>query len=243
MQLDTFWQSDSGQAPHIVTAHFLKRQSISEVAVFLDSTIDESYTPSSITIKSGSSPHDLEDVRQIYFEYAVGWLRIPLGNFNGMGIARYHRTWHLQIVINQMLNTGRDCHVRCVKLLGPQRSYIQKQRSRVDGPEVPYIVPSYLEPNLSTISPQLFRYSPMSYPMPLESPSSSTSPSPHSYPRQSPAARYQSSQAPNFTVPDNRYRSEMAHGGDGDAPAVLALEESPFETSLSAAFGAGFTWR
>jgi hypothetical protein len=45
--LDTFWQSD-GTQPHLVDIQFLKRQSIVEVAMFLDHARDDSYTPKKV---------------------------------------------------------------------------------------------------------------------------------------------------------------------------------------------------
>lgn len=90
--------------------------------MYLDYRLDESYTPKRITIRSGTTHHDLEEIRVIEIEQPIGWVRIPLGNPNGTGLQRYIRTWYIQIIISTMHQNGRDTHIRCIKVLGPSSS-------------------------------------------------------------------------------------------------------------------------
>lgn len=45
--LDTYWQSDGAQ-PHMINIQFHKKMTILEVALYLDYTLDESYTPKKV---------------------------------------------------------------------------------------------------------------------------------------------------------------------------------------------------
>ena len=74
---DTYWQSD-GPQPHMINIHFHKRKDICEVAFYLDYSLDESYTPKRIGIKSGVTFHDLEEVKVIEMNEPVGWISVPL---------------------------------------------------------------------------------------------------------------------------------------------------------------------
>ena len=47
--LETYWQSDGAQ-PHCVTVQFLRKVSLSEVCVYLDFNLDESYAPKKICV-------------------------------------------------------------------------------------------------------------------------------------------------------------------------------------------------
>tara|TARA_B110000090_G_C13074417_1_gene328541 strand:+ start:156 stop:506 length:351 start_codon:yes stop_codon:yes gene_type:complete len=62
--LDTFWQSD-GPAPHLINIQFTKKVSISKVCLYMDYTVDESYTAKKISVKSGTTQHDLVDITSV----------------------------------------------------------------------------------------------------------------------------------------------------------------------------------
>ena len=91
---------------------------LSELAFYVDADLDESYTPRSVTVRSGTFHHDLEEVRHFDLTSPKGWVRIPLGDLTGVGINRYHRTWYLQLVVTQMHSNGRDMHIRLIKVVG-----------------------------------------------------------------------------------------------------------------------------
>ncbi|KAG2720088.1 hypothetical protein I3760_02G019500 [Carya illinoinensis] len=53
--LETYWQSDGAQ-PHLVNIQFQKKL----VVLYLDFKLDESYTPSKISIRAGDGFHNLK---------------------------------------------------------------------------------------------------------------------------------------------------------------------------------------
>lgn len=57
--IDTFWQSD-GPQPHLINIQFHKKMRIKEIALYTDYKLDESYTPSKISIRSGTGFHDIQ---------------------------------------------------------------------------------------------------------------------------------------------------------------------------------------
>nr|GMD36050.1 anaphase-promoting complex subunit 10 [Ipomoea batatas] len=50
--LDTYWQSDGAQ-PHLVNIQFQKKVKLQLVVLYVDFKLDESYTPSKISIRAG----------------------------------------------------------------------------------------------------------------------------------------------------------------------------------------------
>lgn len=75
----TYWQSD-GPQPHSISAQFSSKVKICEVRLLLSFTDDESYTPAIVSIRVGSSFHDLRVVRRNKeLNKPDGWVRIPLG--------------------------------------------------------------------------------------------------------------------------------------------------------------------
>ena len=93
---------------------------LSELAFYVDTDIDESYTPRTVSIRSGSLHHDLEELRKFDLPAPKGWVRVPLGDPDARGVNRYLRTWYLQLAVLQMQSNGRDMHIRCIKALGPR---------------------------------------------------------------------------------------------------------------------------
>jgi anaphase-promoting complex subunit 10 len=116
--LDTYWQSDGSQ-PHLINVQFLRKATVSKVALYLDYTGDESYTPKRVAIRSGTSQHDLVDIATIDLHEPLGWVTIVLTDGNQKSL----RTHLLQIRVMSMHQNGRDTHIRHVKLFGPRLSF------------------------------------------------------------------------------------------------------------------------
>lgn len=75
----TYWQSD-GPQPHSISAQFSSKVKVCEVRLLLSFTDDESYTPAIVSIRVGSSFHDLRVARRNKeLNKPDGWVRIPLG--------------------------------------------------------------------------------------------------------------------------------------------------------------------
>lgn len=60
--IDTYWQSD-GQLPHLVNVQFHRKTRISAVYLYADYKLDESYTPSRISLRTGSNFNDLQELQ------------------------------------------------------------------------------------------------------------------------------------------------------------------------------------
>ncbi|KAG2385964.1 hypothetical protein C9374_003113 [Naegleria lovaniensis] len=114
---ETFWQSD-GPQPHYINIQFHKVLSVQDVLIYLDYKKDESYTPQTISIRCGTSFHDLTHVKTVELEEPVGYICINMNDEKDQ-VSNCIRCNMLQIVISQNHLNGRDTHVRQVKVYGP----------------------------------------------------------------------------------------------------------------------------
>ncbi|KAH8739495.1 anaphase-promoting complex [Cryptosporidium ryanae] len=131
----TFWQSD-GQSPHTITLRFPRKTKISVIDLYLAYKIDESYTPQIISIRSGSQEGDLEEIKEMQLSEPDGWIRIPLspkeiadsffkdaipGKIKSICESQnYISTFCIQIAILANHQTGRDTHIRQIRVWGPR---------------------------------------------------------------------------------------------------------------------------
>ncbi|XP_055357788.1 anaphase-promoting complex subunit 10-like [Paramacrobiotus metropolitanus] len=113
-RLDTFWQSDGSQ-PHLINIQFPRKTDLKYVSLYCDFKADESYTPQKITVRTGTSFNDLQDMQTAEFNEPRGWVTITIDEMFG----RPHRAWMLQIAIVANHQNGRDTHVRQVKIYAP----------------------------------------------------------------------------------------------------------------------------
>ena len=133
--LETYWQSDGAQ-PHLVNVQFQKKVRLHELAIFADYKLDESYTPSKISIRAGNSFHDLREIKVVDLEEPMGWVRFPLTrqgegeegreekdehDRDGVG-GECLRAYFLQLAVLSNHQNGRDTHIRQVKIFGPRAS-------------------------------------------------------------------------------------------------------------------------
>lgn len=122
-QLHTFWQSD-GTQPHWVSIQFAERTSVCLLCVYLDHRVDESYTPRRVTLHAGSKPADLQQVGGFTLSEPCGWVTVALSS-DGIEAsqeaarAKPLRCFLLRIVIHTMHQSGRDTHVRQLKVYSP----------------------------------------------------------------------------------------------------------------------------
>lgn len=61
---DTYWQSD-GQLPHLVNIQFQRKTTISDIYIYTDYKLDESYTPSRISIRVGTHFNDIQEIEVV----------------------------------------------------------------------------------------------------------------------------------------------------------------------------------
>ncbi|CAM9275203.1 unnamed protein product [Ectocarpus sp. 12 AP-2014] len=140
---DTYWQSDGGQ-PHLINIQFHKKMTVVEIAFHLDFSSDESYTPKKLSIRAGSSFHDLVEVTIKELHEPVGWVRVPLFAPGGGGAAAIAadaaggaegpvlRAHFVQICVVAMHQNGRDTHIRQVKVFGPRLASVQHDPSLLE---------------------------------------------------------------------------------------------------------------
>eukprot|EP00040_Diaphanoeca_grandis_P008003 m.43366 g.43366 ORF g.43366 m.43366 type:complete len:187 (+) comp19359_c0_seq1:109-669(+) len=108
----TYWQSD-GPQPHMINLQFPKKTSLLEIGIYTDYKQDESYTPSKISVRAGTSFHDLQEISVIDAVEPEGWIYIPLNKGeNNVPL----RTNMIQIAILANHQNGRDTHVRLVSI-------------------------------------------------------------------------------------------------------------------------------
>lgn len=55
---------------------------LKEVALYLDYKLDESYTPKKVSIRSGSTVHDLKEIHTQSIAEPTGWVTIPLSGLD-----------------------------------------------------------------------------------------------------------------------------------------------------------------
>eukprot|EP00977_Amphora_coffeiformis_P019206 scaffold7012_cov157-Amphora_coffeaeformis.AAC.14 len=133
---DTYWQSDGIKQPHWIAVHFARRVAISHVCLYLDYSLDESYTPKRVSISAGMTSQDLQPATtELEFAEPTGWCVIPLtappdpldiyGNNNNKNNMPQQpqpiRAHLLRISILSMHQNGRDTHIRQCALYGPRR--------------------------------------------------------------------------------------------------------------------------
>lgn len=116
-KIDTYWQSD-GLQPHLVNIQFQKKVPLLRLAVYLDYKLDESYTPNKLSVRAGTSFHDLREVRSVDVEEPSGWVLVSL---LPDGASEPLKAYLLQLAVLSNHQNGRDTHIRQVKVYGPRQ--------------------------------------------------------------------------------------------------------------------------
>ncbi|XP_066362237.1 anaphase-promoting complex subunit 10-like [Miscanthus floridulus] len=122
--LDTYWQSDGAQ-PHLVNIQFQKKVQLQLVVLYVDFKLDESYTPSKISIRAGDGFHNLKEIKTVELAKPVGWVHISLSGADPR--ETFIHTFMLQIAVLSNHLNGRDTHVRQIKIYGPRPNPVPAQ--------------------------------------------------------------------------------------------------------------------
>jgi anaphase-promoting complex subunit 10 len=93
---ETFWQyvhltitalpttnlssSSDGPQPHFITIEFPRKMAIQKLSIYLSHPQDDSYTPSTLAIRAGTGPTDLQDVRIITLDKPDGWITFDVSS-------------------------------------------------------------------------------------------------------------------------------------------------------------------
>ena len=112
--VETYWQSD-GQLPHLVNVQFRRKTTVSDVAVYTDFKLDESYTPSKVSVRCGTNFNDLQEIEVVELNEPAGWVVIPLKDID----ERLVRTFMVQIAVISNHQQGRDTHLRQIRVHSP----------------------------------------------------------------------------------------------------------------------------
>ncbi|GAA5902925.1 hypothetical protein JCM6882_009162 [Rhodosporidiobolus microsporus] len=121
----TIWQSEGAQ-PHLISIHFNKKQSISQVWIYADIALDDSYTPHKVSIRAGTYHGDLHEVKWVEMAQPKGWQVLKLGGSTkptdpvGAEDEEPIRAHLLQIAIISNHMNGKDTHVRGIKVFSPR---------------------------------------------------------------------------------------------------------------------------
>lgn len=123
--MDTYWQSD-GHLPHLVNIQFQRKTTISHLHIYTDFKLDESYTPSRISVRTGTHFNDLREIEVVDMFEPTGWVTVPLmsagagaagGGSSGGG--RPLRAFMVQIAVLANHQNGRDTHMRQISIHSP----------------------------------------------------------------------------------------------------------------------------
>jgi anaphase-promoting complex subunit 10 len=111
-----FWQSD-GPQPHHINIHFAKRVKVKRICMYLDFENDESYTPTKMSVLSGTGFQDLVEVTKLDLERPTGWIEVKLDDVHEDGELR---TFLIQIAIHANHQNGKDTHVRGLQIFAAE---------------------------------------------------------------------------------------------------------------------------
>ena len=105
-----------GPQPHKLTVYFVKRVGIRELRFYVNYAEDESYTPTNIVFKSGTSENNLIEFAHLELHCPVGWQRVPLAGAGGGPDGNTLVSYVLQIQILENHQNGKDTHLRGIKI-------------------------------------------------------------------------------------------------------------------------------
>ncbi|XP_012279713.1 anaphase-promoting complex subunit 10 [Orussus abietinus] len=125
---ETYWQSD-GQLPHLVNIQFRKKTTIRNICIYTDFKLDESYTPSRISVRAGTNFNDLQEVEVMDLNEPSGWVICPIKDISDRPI----RTFMIQIAVVSNHQNGRDTHIRQIKIHSPAQDNPGPQATHVTG--------------------------------------------------------------------------------------------------------------
>ncbi|XP_045085743.1 anaphase-promoting complex subunit 10 isoform X1 [Aegilops tauschii subsp. strangulata] len=95
------------------------------VVLYVDFKLDESYTPSKISIRAGDGFHNLKEIKTVDLLKPVGWVHISLSGTDPR--ETFIHTFMLQIAVLANHLNGRDTHVRQIKIYGPRPNPVPHQ--------------------------------------------------------------------------------------------------------------------
>ena len=109
--------------------YFTKRVGIRDIRFYVDYNEDESYTPTKVVFKAGTSENNLIEFATMAMENPVGWQQVPIAGAGGDPDGNTLVAWVVQMQILENHQNGKDTHLRGIKIysfdndsaLGPGR--------------------------------------------------------------------------------------------------------------------------
>lgn len=105
-----------GPQPHKLTVYFVKRVGIRDIRFYVNYNEDESYTPTKIVFKSGTSENNLIEFASMSLESPVGWQQVPIAGAGGDPDGNTLVSYVLQMQILENHQNGKDTHLRGIKI-------------------------------------------------------------------------------------------------------------------------------
>ncbi|KAH8175402.1 anaphase-promoting complex, subunit 10 (APC10) domain-containing protein [Sarocladium implicatum] len=105
-----------GPQPHRLTVYFVKRVGIRDIRFYVNYNEDESYTPTKIVFKSGTSENNLIEFASMSLESPVGWQQVPIAGAGGDPDGNTLVSYVLQMQILENHQNGKDTHLRGIKI-------------------------------------------------------------------------------------------------------------------------------
>lgn len=113
--LNLYWQSD-GPQPHNLTIYFVKRVEIRDLRFYVNYADDESYTPTKIIFRSGTSENSLIEFAQMTLDQPLGWQQVNITGAGGGPDGNTLVSYVLQMQILENHQNGKDTHLRGIKI-------------------------------------------------------------------------------------------------------------------------------
>lgn len=98
--------------------------SITNIRIYLDFTLDESYTPTRLSFLAGTSHHDLIEFAELAFEQPKGWIDVDLTGVGGGPDGNTLRAHLVQMKISENHQNGKDTHVRGLQIYAREEGAI-----------------------------------------------------------------------------------------------------------------------
>lgn len=108
---------------------------IRDIRFYVNYNEDESYTPTKIIFKSGTSENNLIQFAAMNLASPVGWQQVPLAGVGGEPDGNTLVSWVLQMQILENHQNGKDTHLRGIKIYAFDADAVQQtdpDSSRLD---------------------------------------------------------------------------------------------------------------
>jgi anaphase-promoting complex subunit 10 len=124
-----------------LTVYFIKRVGIRDIRFYVDYNDDESYTPTKIVFKSGTSENNLITFATMELTAPQGWQVVPVAGSGGGPDRNTLISYVFQMQILENHQNGKDTHLRGIKIyafdnesasLGPDRNPVDELVGMVD---------------------------------------------------------------------------------------------------------------